>query len=228
MLLLEAGFTVAFLGSDQTDPPRTILILVAWLVFRLEFGAGMIKIRGGREWRDLTALYYHHETQPMPGPLSRQAHLLPKPFHRLEVVGNHFAQLVVPFLPLRAAAAGQHCGGHHHLHPAVAGGQRQFCLAELDCDCAGLRRRQRSRGACGAAGPSAGMAHHRGDAAVVASHYAGRVPAPGGPQLLAHPQSVLPVPADERQLQPLAAGEHVRRVRHGHQAAHRSGGGGHP
>lgn len=91
MLLLEAGFTVAFLGSDQTDPPRTILILVAWLVFRLEFGAGMIKIRGGREWRDLTALYYHHETQPMPGPLSRQAHLLPKPFHRLEVVGNRFA-----------------------------------------------------------------------------------------------------------------------------------------
>ena len=111
MLLLEAGFTVAFLGSDQTDPPRTILILVAWLVFRLEFGAGMIKIRGGREWRDLTALYYHHETQPMPGPLSRQAHLLPKPFHRLEVLGNHFAQLVVPFFlfapqPLASIAAG--------------------------------------------------------------------------------------------------------------------------
>ncbi len=111
MLLLETGFTVAFLGSDQTDPPRTILILVAWLVFRLEFGAGMIKIRGGREWRDLTALYYHHETQPMPGPLSRQAHLLPKPFHRLEVLGNHFAQLVVPFFlfapqPVASAAAG--------------------------------------------------------------------------------------------------------------------------
>jgi hypothetical protein len=97
MLLLEAGFTVAFLGSDQTDPPRTILILIVWLVFRLEFGAGMIKIRGGREWRDLTALYYHHETQPMPGPLSRQAHLLPKPLHKVEVLGNHFAQLVVPF-----------------------------------------------------------------------------------------------------------------------------------
>ena len=78
MLLLEAGFIVAFLGSDQTRRRRTVLILLVWLVFRLEFGAGMIKIRGGREWRDLTALYYHHETQPMPGPLSRQAHLLPK------------------------------------------------------------------------------------------------------------------------------------------------------
>ncbi|WP_443020363.1 lipase maturation factor family protein [Sinomonas cyclohexanicum] len=98
MLLLEAGFTVAFLGSDQVPPPRPILILLVWLVFRLEFGAGMIKIRGGSEWRNLTALYYHHETQPMPGPLSRQFHLLPKWMHRSEVVGNHVAQLVVPFL----------------------------------------------------------------------------------------------------------------------------------
>ena len=97
MLLCEALFTVAFLGSNDQPPPVTIIIAVWWLVFRLEFGAGMIKIRGGREWRDLTALMYHHETQPMPNPLSRQAHLLPKWFHRGEVLGNHFAQLVVPF-----------------------------------------------------------------------------------------------------------------------------------
>jgi hypothetical protein len=38
-----------------------------WLVFRLEFGAGMIKIRGGREWRDLTALMYHHVHSPRIG-----------------------------------------------------------------------------------------------------------------------------------------------------------------
>ncbi len=98
MLLCEALFTIAFLGSNDQPPPITIVVLVWWLVFRLEFGAGMIKIRGGREWRDLTALMYHHETQPMPNPLSRQAHLLPKWFHRGEVLGNHFAQLVVPFL----------------------------------------------------------------------------------------------------------------------------------
>lgn len=110
MLLCEALFTVAFLGSNAEPPPITIVVAIWWLVFRLEFGAGMIKIRGGREWRDLTALMYHHETQPMPGPLSRQAHLLPPWFHRGEVVGNHVAQLVVPFLlfvpgPVGSAAA---------------------------------------------------------------------------------------------------------------------------
>ncbi len=97
MLLLEAGFLAAFLGSRDQPPPTAVIVLFWWLLFRLEFGAGMIKIRGGREWRDLTALTYHHETQPMPGPLSRQAHLLPRWFHRGEVLGNHFAQLVVPF-----------------------------------------------------------------------------------------------------------------------------------
>jgi hypothetical protein len=103
MLLLEAGFLAAFLGSAAQPPSTVVIVLLWWLVFRLEFGAGMIKIRGGREWRDLTALMYHHETQPMPGPLSRQAHLLPRWFHRGEVIGNHFSQLVVPwflFAPL--------------------------------------------------------------------------------------------------------------------------------
>ncbi|MFS0703911.1 lipase maturation factor family protein [Cellulomonas sp. 179-A 9B4 NHS] len=96
-LLLEAGFLVAFLGSDRIAPPVTVLALVWWLVFRLELGAGLIKWRGDHAWRDLTALYYHHETQPMPGPLSRLFHLLPRPLHRVEVLANHVTQLVVPF-----------------------------------------------------------------------------------------------------------------------------------
>jgi hypothetical protein len=97
-LLLEAGVLVAFLGSDDVAPPVTVIWLIRWLVFRLEFGAGLIKMRGDSCWRDLTCLYYHHETQPMPGPLSWFFHRLPKPLHRVEVGANHVAQLVVPFL----------------------------------------------------------------------------------------------------------------------------------
>ncbi len=109
MLICEAAFTVAFLGSDQVPPPLPVLVLVWWLVFRLEFGAGLIKLRGDPAWRDLTALFYHHETQPMPGPLSRQAHLLPRWAHRGEALGNHVAQLVAPwllFLPQPIASIG--------------------------------------------------------------------------------------------------------------------------
>ncbi|MPV36433.1 lipase maturation factor family protein [Georgenia subflava] len=97
-LLLEAGFLAAFLGSDQVATPITVIVMFRWLVFRVEFGAGMIKMRGDVVWRDLTALYYHHETQPMPGPLSWFFHHLPRPLHKVEVAANHVTQLIVPFL----------------------------------------------------------------------------------------------------------------------------------
>ena len=97
-LLLEAGFLAIFLGPASTFPPITVLYLARWLVFRLEFGAGLIKMRGDECWRDLTCLYYHHETQPMPNPLSWYFHRLPRALHRMEVFGNHIAQLVVPWL----------------------------------------------------------------------------------------------------------------------------------
>lgn len=96
-LLLETGFLAIFLGSANTSPPTPILWLLRWLLFRLEFGAGLIKIRHDPCWRDLTCLYYHHETQPMPNPLSWYFHRLPNWMHRMEVRGNHVSQLIVPF-----------------------------------------------------------------------------------------------------------------------------------
>src|ERR1700754_2634143 len=96
-LLLETGLLVAFVGNDDVAPPVLVMWLTRWLLFRVEFGAGLIKLRGDRCWRDLTCLDYHHETQPMPGPLSWFFHRLPRPFHRAEVAGNHIAQLIVPF-----------------------------------------------------------------------------------------------------------------------------------
>ncbi|MCX4766828.1 lipase maturation factor family protein [Streptomyces sp. NBC_01275] len=109
-LLLETGFLAVFLGNDEVAPPVVVLFLVRWILFRVEFGAGLIKMRGDPCWRKLTCLDHHHETQPMPGPLSWFFHRLPKPLHRVEVAANHLTQLVVPFLlftpqPIATAAA---------------------------------------------------------------------------------------------------------------------------
>ncbi|WP_432026156.1 lipase maturation factor family protein [Streptomyces sp. 1222.5] len=109
-LLLETGFLAAFLGNDDVAPPVVVLFLLRWILFRVEFGAGLIKLRGDACWRKLTCLDYHHETQPMPGPLSWFFHHLPKPVHRAEVAANHLTQLVVPVLlftpqPVASAAA---------------------------------------------------------------------------------------------------------------------------
>ncbi|MFF1548196.1 lipase maturation factor family protein [Streptomyces sp. NPDC058291] len=109
-LLLETGFLAVFLGNDEVGPPVLVLFLLRWILFRVEFGAGLIKMRGDACWRKLTCLYHHHETQPMPGPLSRRFHRLPKPLHRVEAAANHLTQLVVPFLlftpqPIATAAA---------------------------------------------------------------------------------------------------------------------------
>ncbi|WOI61271.1 lipase maturation factor family protein [Streptomyces fradiae] len=109
-LLLEAGFLAIFLGNDETAPPVLLMWLLRWLVFRVEFGAGLIKLRGDRCWRDLTCLCHHHETQPMPGPLSWFFHRLPRSLHKVEAAANHVTQLVVPFLlfapqPVATAAA---------------------------------------------------------------------------------------------------------------------------
>jgi hypothetical protein len=97
-LLLEAGFLAIFLGNASVAPPLLILLAFRWLAFRVEFGAGLIKLRGDQCWRDLTCMEYHHETQPMPGPLSWYFHHLPRPIHRLETLGNFVAQLGLPLV----------------------------------------------------------------------------------------------------------------------------------
>ncbi|MFJ8041757.1 lipase maturation factor family protein [Kitasatospora sp. NPDC096147] len=110
-LLLEAGLLAAALGNDRVAPPLPVLLLARWLLFRVEFGAGMIKLRGDRCWRELSCLRYHHETQPMPGPLSWWFHHLPAPLHRVEAAANHGVQLAVPvglFLPQPVAGV---CAG---------------------------------------------------------------------------------------------------------------------
>lgn len=96
-MLLEAGFLAILLGTNRMAVPLPMIFLLRWMLFRVEFGAGLIKLRGDPCWRNLTCLNYHHETQPLPNPLSCYFHHLPNSFHKLEVVGNFAAQLVVPW-----------------------------------------------------------------------------------------------------------------------------------
>ncbi|HWZ93252.1 MAG TPA: lipase maturation factor family protein [Polyangiaceae bacterium] len=96
-MLLEAGFFAAFLGPKQLAPSLVPVLALRWMLLRVELGAGLIKLRHDRCWRDLTCLYYHYETQPMPNPLSSYFHHLPKPIQRLSVAFSHFVQIVVPF-----------------------------------------------------------------------------------------------------------------------------------
>lgn len=96
-MLLEAGFFAAFLGPTREETPLVPILALRFMLFRVELGAGLIKLRHDSCWRDLTCLYYHHETQPMPNPLSSYAHRLPKIALRGGVLFSHLVQVVAPF-----------------------------------------------------------------------------------------------------------------------------------
>lgn len=96
-ILLEAGFYAIFLGSRNTYVQTINLWMFRWLLFRVMFGAGLIKMRGDPCWRNLTCLDYHYETQPMPNPLSWFFFWAPEWTHKAGVLFNHFSELIVPF-----------------------------------------------------------------------------------------------------------------------------------
>src|SRR6266576_1360341 len=110
--LLETGFLSIFLCPlidgrpfPRCRPPILVFWLFRWLGFRIMIGAGLIKLRGDSCWRDLTCMYYHYETQPIPSPISRYLHFAPHWFHKVETAWNHFIELVVPwfsFAPRKA------------------------------------------------------------------------------------------------------------------------------
>ena len=96
-MLLEAGFFTAFLGPTHVRPSIIPILILRWMLFRTEMGAGLIKLRHDQCWRDLTCLYYHYETQPLPNPLSWYFHRISAPMHRFSALVSHFVQVIVPF-----------------------------------------------------------------------------------------------------------------------------------
>ncbi|XP_072291218.1 lipase maturation factor 2a [Eucyclogobius newberryi] len=112
-LLLEAGFLcilvaplTVFRGSRSVrDHDALTFWLVRWLLFRLMFASGVVKLTSRcPTWWGLTALTYHYETQCIPTHLAWFAHQLPVWWQKLSVVGTFFIEIAVSplfFSPLR-------------------------------------------------------------------------------------------------------------------------------
>jgi hypothetical protein len=106
-LLLETTLLAVFLApwrllplwrTPLHEPPRLARLLLVWLLFRLMLLSGAVKLLSGDlSWRDLTALTFHYETQPLPTPLAYYAHQLPAWLHRAACAAMFTVELIVPF-----------------------------------------------------------------------------------------------------------------------------------
>jgi predicted DCC family thiol-disulfide oxidoreductase YuxK/uncharacterized membrane protein YphA (DoxX/SURF4 family) len=120
ILLLETGFLAIFFApwrslsrlSRDAPPSPVVLGLLRWLLFRLMFASGVVKLASGDPtWWNLTALRVHYETQPLPTWIGWYAHQLPLGLQRISTAVMFAVELLVPFcivLPRRPriAAAG--------------------------------------------------------------------------------------------------------------------------
>lgn len=108
-LLIEAG-GLALLAHPvlplwKPDSPGAMVPvgrwLLLWLIARFMWSAGWAKLRSGDPtWRDLSALHFHFETQPLPTLLGYYAHQLPGALKKLSVVLMFVIELGVPLLLL--------------------------------------------------------------------------------------------------------------------------------
>lgn len=98
VLLIEVGFA-GFIFSLQT-PPLPIVIFLMWVIlFRFIFSSGIAKfLMGSEDWRDLTAMKYHYETQPLPNRIAYYFHQQPLWFAKLSTAGVFLVEVLIPFL----------------------------------------------------------------------------------------------------------------------------------
>ena len=88
--------------TPQPDGEATVQRLGRWalwcLLFKLMFLSGATKLLSGDPtWRDLTAMSYHYQTQPLPNWISWHVHHLPAWWHKSTVVITLAIELLVPF-----------------------------------------------------------------------------------------------------------------------------------
>jgi predicted DCC family thiol-disulfide oxidoreductase YuxK len=106
-LLLEAGFLAIFFAplqllsklSYEAPPSRIVLWLLRLLLFKLIFSSGCVKLLSGDpNWRNLTALTFHYQTQPLPTWIGWYAHQLPFCFQKFSCAVMFTIELGAPFL----------------------------------------------------------------------------------------------------------------------------------
>ncbi|TRY58628.1 hypothetical protein DNTS_024780 [Danionella cerebrum] len=120
-LLLETGFLAILIAPLKMPWSSRVRLydnvtfwLLRWLLFRLMFASGVVKLTSRcPTWWGLTGeethssikryqicmtLTYHYETQCIPTPLAWFAHQLPVWFQKLSVVATFLIEIAVPFL----------------------------------------------------------------------------------------------------------------------------------
>ncbi|HXI70184.1 MAG TPA: lipase maturation factor family protein [Verrucomicrobiae bacterium] len=83
----------------QSPPSRILLWLLRLLLFKLMFSSGCVKLLSGDPaWRNLTALTFHYQTQPLPTWLGWYANLLPLAFQKFSCAAMFAIEIGAPFL----------------------------------------------------------------------------------------------------------------------------------
>jgi lipase maturation factor 1 len=96
-LLLETGVVAIFF--ELAPPGPFSAFAMQFFFFRFMFSAGTVKLTSGDpNWRNLTAMTYHYETQPLPNRVAWYAHQLPLPVQKLSTFGTFVFENGVPFL----------------------------------------------------------------------------------------------------------------------------------
>ncbi|RKY18821.1 MAG: hypothetical protein DRQ55_12295 [Planctomycetota bacterium] len=81
------------------EPPAAARWLLWWILLRLMLESGLVKLSwSDATWADLSAMSYHHQTQPLPHGVSAAVHALPARAHELEALAMFGVELALPLL----------------------------------------------------------------------------------------------------------------------------------
>ncbi len=96
-------------GLGAKSPARPLaLFMVRWLLFRVMFEAGIVKLAAGDpHWRDFTAMEVMYETSPFPTIFGYWDHHLPHAYHLFEIALTFAAELAAPLLAVWGGRKGR-------------------------------------------------------------------------------------------------------------------------